>query len=679
MRRRPDVSQILRRYYWISSVVAVIFINLSVISKVDAQATIQSLNTPPTINVDREWIVQEDDPIGTIVTRVRAQDQEQDVLTFGLELPGPYENGYGIVNQVPFTIEPSGSVKINESLAGKGGQKFFLYVTVDDGQISAKNQVLVAIMGKNATRNSNTYRQPTFTPNTDTIKKLIPNGFYTQPGGVPRPANPNIFNRHQTKTYPEPLRPTANNETSQTSEAPSSASPNEAEKSRKVPTSTVTPTPPTPTAQFPPLVSVILTVCGIFLIAGLIALLMFRNYLCTISKQLKHKNKIEKAKKSNQSQISNISSNITEDSRNSILMHQWAGPTAPGNRYFSGWGDNQHAQVTSQLSNGTNMSQASVDNKDRWEFPRHKLKVFNILGEGAFGQVWRCEAQDIDGIEGVTTVAVKTLKDNANESERNDLLSELAVMKTLDPHVNVVRLLGCCTEKEPIFVILEYVTQGKLQTYLRNSRTEKHYGNYNNTNGKSKTLTSGDLTSFMYQVARGMDYLTSRGIIHRDLAARNILITDDQTCKVADFGFARDIITSKVYERKSEGRLPIRWMAIESLYDNIFSVKSDIWSFGVLMWEICTLGSTPYPGISASDVMRKVRDGHRLEKPEHCRRELYNIMYYCWAKDPNERPTFGELVTMLDKLLLTEMDYIELEQFPEHNYYNMLNQSGEKL
>lgn len=122
-----------------------------------------------------------------------------------------------------------------------------------------------------------------------------------------------------------------------------------------------------------------------------------------------------------------------------------------------------------------------------------------------------------------------------------------------------------------------------------------------------------------------------------------------------------------------------RWMAIESLYDNIFSVKSDIWSFGILMWEIVTLGSTPYPGIAASDVMRKVRDGYRLEKPEHCRRELYNIMYYCWARDFKDRPVFGELVELLDKLLVTEMDYIELERFPDHNYYNMSSLSGEKL
>lgn len=120
-------------------------------------------------------------------------------------------------------------------------------------------------------------------------------------------------------------------------------------------------------------------------------------------------------------------------------------------------------------------------------------------------------------------------------------------------------------------------------------------------------------------------------------------------------------------------------MAVESLYDNLFSVKSDIWSFGILMWEIVTLGSTPYPGISASDVMKKIRDGYRLEKPDHCRRELYNIMYYTWAKDPSERPSFTEIVQMLDNLLHTEMDYIELERFPDHNYYNIVNLSGEKL
>ncbi|KAK6645064.1 hypothetical protein RUM43_001340 [Polyplax serrata] len=286
------------------------------------------------------------------------------------------------------------------------------------------------------------------------------------------------------------------------------------------------------------------------------------------------------------------------------------------------------------------------------------------------------EAFEEGGKEGAVVVAVKTLKESAGEKERKDLVQELEVMKTLEPHPNIVRLLGCCTEKDPLFVIMEFVAKGKLQSYLRNSRAERCYGNMH---GESKTLTSRDLTGFAYQCARGMEFLSSKGIIHRDLAARNILVSNENICKVADFGFARDIIGSHVYERKSEGRLPIRWMAPESLYDNIFSVKSDVWSFGVLIWEIVTLGSTPYPGLAAADVMRKVRDGCRLEKPDHCRRELYNIMYYCWDKDPKERPSFQELVTLLEQLLLSETDYIELDRFPDHSYYNMVSLSGEKL
>ena len=120
-------------------------------------------------------------------------------------------------------------------------------------------------------------------------------------------------------------------------------------------------------------------------------------------------------------------------------------------------------------------------------------------------------------------------------------------------------------------------------------------------------------------------------------------------------------------------------MAPESLYDNQYTTKSDVWSFGVLMWEIVTLGSTPYPGMPASEVMKRVRDGYRLEKPEHAKREIYNMMYYCWDSDPEERPDFPGLVNDFEALLVKETDYIDLNMFPEHAYYNEVSLSGEKV
>lgn len=428
--------------------------------------TQQSANTPPTILVDREWIVRETEEVGTVVARVKADDGERDTLTFGLELPGPYESNFGTkIDKMPFEIDLiTGIVKVNESLVGKAGERFLLYVTASDGQLTAKSGILVKILAEHSGKGSS------FTPRPDAIdqiQKLMPNwnSPVIPPRQYPAPSSPS---RNQTKTYLEPSQTASTPpEVQSTKLSPVSGT----EGARNV---TKSRKPQPKESVWETMLPVILTVLGIFLIAGLIGIIIFRDALCTISRQLKEKSKIEKAKKSNQSQISNISSSITEDSRNSILMHQWTGPLATSNRYLSGWGDSGHTIATSQLSNGTTASASSGDaKKDRWEFPRHRIKVFNILGEGAFGQVWRCEAQDIDGVEGVSTIAVKTLKDNANESERNDLLSELAVMKTLEPHINVVRLLGCCTEKEPIFVILEYVSLGKLQTFLRSSRTEK--------------------------------------------------------------------------------------------------------------------------------------------------------------------------------------------------------------
>lgn len=425
-----------------------------------------------------------------------------------------------------------------------------------------KNQVRVIITGING----NT-RKDNFIPPSNAFPKLpdfgsLPTPISKDGGGFFFPStksSPDITRIHptQNKTYVE-----------EKSTETSLSEPNITTEAAHIPVSTET----VPLIVSPTIIPILIAVIIIFMIAGIIALIIFRKQICRPFGRKFKKSKVEKAKNSNQS-ISVITLSESEDSRNSMVLQHWQGPVAYNNRYTP-WAthpglDGVHSSSSFSYTSGEH----KVPGYDRWEFPRHRLKVFNILGEGAFGQVWRCEATDIDGEDGISTVAVKTLKENAIESEKKDLISELQVMKTLEPHVNVVRLLGCCTEKDPVFVIIEYVALGKLQTFLRNSRMEK---NYNNTSGQSKTLTSQDLVSFMYQVARGMEFLSSRGvskrscimffinykisfqIIHRDLAARNILMTEDYTCKIADFGFARDIETSTVYERKTGGRQPIR-------------------------------------------------------------------------------------------------------------------------
>ncbi|KAK9686223.1 Protein tyrosine and serine/threonine kinase, partial [Popillia japonica] len=597
-------------------------------------------NSPPYLNVngDRVWTLSESTSVNTTLGRASGEDNENDPLTYGIESKEPGKH-------IPFGIDPeNGFIYLNESLEGKNGTTYNFYITANDGKVTSKFEMYAEVKN-NANKLFSSFLRPPKLPPPPLVSPVL---YDTTPlTEKVYPKKENITTYLTTappfdKRFNYSPQPTSEAKPLETVTAASSETPVD-QRIKQAPDLTMTLVP-------------VLSVFAIFLAVGFIALMFRKKIYLGRSKDVKEDMRKES------------SPNVVLHEDPGLDMQQWRGPRAFSNRYEP-WDREQqpHQQA---------VNQSSTLKEDNWEFARHRLKFFNILGEGAFGQVWKCEALDIDGKEGGHVVAVKTLKENATEKERVDLISELQVMKMLEPHPNVVRLLGCCTEKDPIFVIMEFVSRGKLQSYLRNSRAERFY---NNMHGQSKSLTSRDLTSFVYQVAKGMEYLSANGIIHRDLAARNILITEDHTCKVADFGFARDVIASYIYERKSEGRLPIRWMAPESLYDNIFSIKSDVWSFGVLMWEVVTLGSTPYPGLSAAEVMRKVRDGHRLDKPEHCRRELYNIMYYCWDKDPKQRPTFTECVQLLEKLLMTETDYIELERFPDHSYYNMMSISGEKL
>ncbi|KAL9964688.1 hypothetical protein ACROYT_G028363 [Oculina patagonica] len=252
-----------------------------------------------------------------------------------------------------------------------------------------------------------------------------------------------------------------------------------------------------------------------------------------------------------------------------------------------------------------------------WEVSRNQITIEKIIGKGAFGQVAKGAALGLRGRPQKTQVAIKMLKGNAPESDRKDLLSELEVMKQLKPHPHVIKLLCCVTESEPLLVVIEYVPFGDLLGYLRKSRgLNDTY--YKDPDVKPKTnLTSHQLMKFAWQVADGMSYLSSKRIIHRDLAARNVLVGEKETCKVTDFGMARDVQQDNIYERKSKGRLPVKWTAMEALLYGTYSTKSDVWSYGVLLYEIFTIGGSPYPRMDGRKIANLLQKGYRMPKPQH--------------------------------------------------------------
>ncbi|KAK1905966.1 Fibroblast growth factor receptor 2 [Dissostichus eleginoides] len=262
----------------------------------------------------------------------------------------------------------------------------------------------------------------------------------------------------------------------------------------------------------------------------------------------------------------------------------------------------------------------------RWEFSRDRLTLGKPLGEGCFGQVVMAEALGIDKDKpkDAVTVAVKMLKDDATEKDLSDLVSEMEMMKMIGKHKNIINLLGACTQDGPLYVIVEYASKGNLREYLRSRRPPGMEYSYDITRVSDEQLTFKDLVSCTYQVARGMEYLAS--------------------------------------QKTTNGRLPVKWMAPEALFDRVYTHQSDVWSFGVLMWEIFTLGGSPYPGIPVEELFKLLKEGHRMDKPGNCTNELYMMMKDCWHAISSHRPTFKQLVEDLDRILTlnSNEEYLDL-------------------
>ncbi|GFT84439.1 proto-oncogene tyrosine-protein kinase ROS [Nephila pilipes] len=276
------------------------------------------------------------------------------------------------------------------------------------------------------------------------------------------------------------------------------------------------------------------------------------------------------------------------------------------------------------------------------QYKREQIIVTKFLGSGAFGEVFEGIAITEASIS--LKVAIKTLKKGATEHEKEEFLKEAKLMSNFK-HDHILQLLGVCFDNNPNFILLELMEGGDLLSYLRSNRP---------TVFESSSLTMDDLIRICIDVAKGCKYLEDMHFVHRDLAARNCLVSSEdrehRIVKIGDFGLARDVYKSDYYRKEGEGLLPVRWMAPESLVYGVFTTQSDVWAFGVLLWEVITLGMQPYPARTNMEVLNYVRAGGRLDKPENCPDELHDIMIDCWRYDADSRPTFCFCLHVLQEL-----------------------------
>lgn len=271
---------------------------------------------------------------------------------------------------------------------------------------------------------------------------------------------------------------------------------------------------------------------------------------------------------------------------------------------------------------------------DEWEVDKDDITIEERIGGGAFGQVHKGTLKTAAGL---VKCAIKTLPSSYTAKQRVDFLNEASIMKEFNTY-HVVKLFGVVSITTPVYVIMELMEYNDLKSFLRSLREEHQR--------EKKDVVDG-IYLMAAQIADGMAYLASKRYVHRDLAARNCMVGENRVVKIGDFGLARDIYHLDYYRRGTQDCLPVRWMAPESLRDNLFTSSTDVWSYGIVVWEIVTFSAFPYQGKTNEEVMEYVKSGNILSRPENCPDKLYHLMQKCWKKNDKERPTFIDIIEYL--------------------------------
>ena len=291
------------------------------------------------------------------------------------------------------------------------------------------------------------------------------------------------------------------------------------------------------------------------------------------------------------------------------------------------------------------------------EIKRHQLDLGDVLGKGAFGVVCRGHLEGINaGGEHLTKdeVAVKTLLEGAASEELTKFLMEARLMSLLR-HKNLLNILAVVTGDQPFYIVTELMINGDLKDYLRLCRPEL-------AEGPKHVLESSDLMTMVFQISGALRFLEFRHVIHRDLAARNVLVGENNLVKLADFGMSRNVYESDYYKKTSDDRVPVKWMAPESVSDRIYTNLSDVWSFGILMWEILAFGVAPYAEYTAMESVAAIAAGYRMKRPDYCPEDVYDeLIMKCWQYQPDDRPDFARCYDILRELLGEEGEELPVD------------------